>query len=385
MGIELGEAVSSVGSAVGGVASSVGRGFGPKLEVAPTLLINEGPVSLGALENTMIYKPGVFDLTGDLRFNPPGGLDLVEPLNEQAVVAEAEEISQAAKVVEFPAPKPLFSPVKAPVEIPLPSPDIIQIGRTKRALEVAGLTQLSTKFALAVQTGTETKTSFKQATASVTPQAREQQIAQPVEQEVEVEEVTEQELDIKEEEEVEEFRIKYLEDEEVSEERRLEIRQAVRLAKLEAEREGIQEIEGWRIAKFLPEHAGVRSLIVKDEGPDGSFEETVEEITDRKFSSEKEAVEIGDKIVAEKQPVKVGKYGRLVALEAVALVFKRHIVKRYPAKEVVVRRIIKKREVQLVKGQQTSNIVPFKKVEERIEPKIEDYGQWAEVFRQKAA
>ena len=367
-------------------ASNLLEGFGPKLGIESAFsIVNEGPVSFGELENTMTYKPGVFDLIGDLRFNPPSRINLAkpldeqsavaeanhwlgldqlnlptkltlaepkpsaEPLSEQAVLAEAEEILQTVKVLEFPTPKSLLSPAVTPIEIPLPSTDIIQIGRTKRALEVAGLTQLSTKVAGGVKI--ETGTASRQSISIATPQTQEQSVSQQLKkEEVGASEETEENLEVLEDEEVEELVAKYLVDEEVSEERRIEIRHAVRLAKIEAEKEGVVEIEGWRIVKHLPEHAGIRSQVVKKNGPDGSFDETLEEIVARKFTSEQEAIEKSDSIVFQKQPVKRGRHGTIVPFEAVAKVFKRHLVKKHPSKEVIAR-IVKKQQVQQVKGQ----------------------------------
>ncbi len=166
----------------------------------------------------------------------------------------------------------------------------------------------------------------------------------------EVEELVEEKKEVKdskestEEEEIME-RFLYIEDKEVSMERKHEIRQAIIKARFEADRLGLKKIAGWLVAKFLPaEHAGVRSQVVKKTGPDGSYEDTVKEIAQTgELESEEDAIRRFDLVVAEKKPVKNGKEGKPVEMEDIARVFKYRIFKPAPVIEIVRSRVIRKR------------------------------------------
>lgn len=188
-------------------------------------------------------------------------------------------------------------------------------------------------------------------------------LPQPLLQEQEVEEIvtekiTKEDTGMVEEEEMVEERM-YLEDKEASAQRRYEVKEAVGKAKAEADRLGLKKIAGWLVAKFLPaEHAGNRSQAVKEKGPDGSYQETVEAIAGAgQLESEEEAIEKFDKVVVAKKPVKYGENGTPVASEDVARVFKYHVVRPAVGHEIVIK---------------------------RSETSLEDYPDLAEVF-QKAA
>lgn len=124
----------------------------------------------------------------------------------------------------------------------------------------------------------------------------------------------------------------YLEDEEASFQRKLEIRLAVKRARKEADRMGFERITGALVARFLPsEHESVRSQVIKKTGPDGSYQETIEVIAGTgELGSEEEATKRFEAVVDEKKPVKLGKDGKVVEPEAVARVYKYHLFKPAP-------------------------------------------------------
>lgn len=195
-----------------------------------------------------------------------------------------------------------------------------------------------------------------------------EQIVEEVEEEREVvdKKGEQQEID---EEEIEETVVRYVEDEIVSAQRRYEIKEAIKKAKVEAEAEGILEVEGWRIVKYLPaESPENRSQLVKKDGPDGSRTETVDQIAAKKFASATDAQNQTDYIVAQNKPVKRGVEGRIVEGKDVQKVYKYRIIKAHLPSEIVTLRVIKKK-VQVASS-----------VKVKQETSIEDYPALAEVF-----
>lgn len=202
-------------------------------------------------------------------------------------------------------------------------------------------------------------------------------------QEEEIDEVAEefvvedQQEVLEEDQEVEEFITKYLVDEPVSEERRLYIRHAITLAKAEAEKEGIREIEGWRVVKYLPVHSAVISEVVKKTGSDGSFDKTLEQLSSQNFTSEKEAKDQADRIVSQNEPVRRGRIGKAVSFEAVAKVFRKYIFKN--PKELIGIKITKIRRHRLIQNNPNKITFPLNETV-NSETRIEDYPALAEIF-----
>lgn len=291
MGIE---AIGSIGTALGSVATAAGKGaapvaadlakFGPELKgvYLPTV-INEGPVAPKFLENTMPIAIG--------KLNP--------------VVA-----------------KPMVMPRIEPMAVPWILPKV------RPALEI------QPKSHPVIETR-----AVNQPTQAIRPALEEQEVKELVEEKQEVKDSKES---MEEEEVMESFL--YIEDKEVSMERRHEIRQAIIKARVETERLGLKKIAGALVAKFLPvEHEGVRSQVVKEKGPDGSYEETIEAIAGTgELESEEEAVRRFDLVVAEKKPVKNGKEGIPVEIRDIARVFKYRFLKPVQAHVEVINRVKKK-------------------------------------------
>lgn len=177
-------------------------------------------------------------------------------------------------------------------------------------------------------------------------------LVQPVLQEQEEEKVSERvekqtPKEVLEEEEVTNKRV-IVEDEEVTTQRRFDIRvKAVKKAQELASKLGLKKIPGRLIALFAPaEYAGVRSQIIKEQGPDGSYQEIVEELAGAgEFESETAAQERVDQLIAEKKPAKYGKNGTPLAFEHVARIFKYRIFKPVQAHIEVIKRVVKKKVV----------------------------------------
>lgn len=353
MNIEGGSISAAIGSVAvsPSIAPSGGGGIGAEITALSSPIINEGPVGSG------------FRLTDTV----PLAVNSFSELNAANAVFEAESIlSQAARseigtvvpdvfrtaltdVNLDPTTKPIFEPprlhslIEPNLETPIVKPTIIRQAvywfadnpQDVKAAEVIIPKDEPAPIPLAVPSQREYAVPLTDSLPTLKPNVKlENPLGfQEQKQKEETDELVEElvvedqqevlEEDQEEDQVIEQFIIKYLVDEEVSEERRLEIRQAIKLAIAEAEKKGLKEIEGSDIVKNLLEHPGVRSQIVKNEGPDGSFEETLQAISSQRFTSEKEAVKRADEIIAQKEPVKRGKFGREVTFEAVARVLKR--------------------------------------------------------------
>lgn len=420
MGIE---ALGSIGSAMGSVASGIGKvsaGAGPAMAnlgeamKAPLgNIINEGPVRGGILEG---FRPmNISDLTtintggtaapsslGEILFKSPSVPVVISQAETVAAAAwkanelptpaqpvlEAESIQAIAEAVEprmikeatywftdIPGPRvikpaevimPKIEPMAMPMVAPLQVPNIVEFPKPQPQ----------------IQTRTENRVSAAPTQASaVLPQPA------PAEQEVEeiVEEKKERQKPKERLEEAEEIESQmYLEDENASAQRRIEVRTAVVKASLEADRLGWKNIAGWLVAKFLPgEHEGNRSQVVKKTGPDGSYQETIEAITGAgEFESGEKAVERFDGIVAEKKPVKYGKNGNPVGNIDIARVFKYRLIKPIQAYEEVVKRVIKKK---VPVSQAPAPSVVTEKKEIKVEPNLQEISPaLAGVFKKAA-
>lgn len=384
----------SIGGGVIGVAPAIEAGgfSAPNIGIGPeitgfSLPINEGPV---------------------VGFNPQEFVTLA--INPSDAVFEAESIlAQAAKfdissavsdvfrtaladVNLDPTTKPIFEPprlhslIEPNLETPVVKPTIVRQAvywyadnpQDVKAAEVIIPKAEPAPTPLAVSSQWEYAVPLTHSLPTLKPNVK---LENPLGFQEVVEElvVEDQQEVLEEDQEVEEFITKYLVDEEVSEERRTEIRQAIKLAIAEIQAEGIKEkeIEGWRIIKYLKDHAGVRSEIVKNEGPDGSFEETLQAISSQRFTSEKEAVKRADEIIAQKEPVKRGKFGREVTFEAVARVLKR-IFKSAP-KEALGAKITNIRKYRISKVNPNRVLT---EITQKIntETKIEDNPHLAGIF-----
>lgn len=161
---------------------------------------------------------------------------------------------------------------------------------------------------------------------------------------------TSKEIDIVEEAS-ESILLKEVVDEQVMDKRIYEFGEAIEEADFEVEvisAEGAEKIiDGSRVAELAgPETKDNRSGLVKDDGPDGSRVEVIEEAKGKKYKSKKQAKDEIFAAIFQKPPVKRAIEGREAGREAVMRVLKFLLV-RYlaPAKQEAVK-IFKKRTVQ---------------------------------------
>ncbi|MDD5416265.1 MAG: hypothetical protein PHE48_04705 [Candidatus Daviesbacteria bacterium] len=345
---------------IGGLLNSIG----PKLEGPLTRIVNESPVALADLENTMPLQIGKLNPVKEIRFS--------EPLSVSSVIAEADTIlAQAQKSVIFPSVIPTNVGIQFMVAF-------LARSAVEPAIEARSK----------LQPLTETKIVNQPAQVvlpATNPALKEQEVEKLVKEKVKVEKPKE----TLGEEEFVEKRL-YLEDKEVSQVRRFEIRRAIKLA-FTIVGSLVSVVTGGMVARFLPaEHEDNRSQVVKKTGLDGSYQETVEEIADiGELESEEQAVSRFDRVVAEKKPVKVGGNGNPVRNEDVARVFKYHVVKPAQAYVEVHRRVAKKRNITPTEPWGANTTPPLGWTEDgeggrdgiKEETSLQDYPALAKVFQ----
>lgn len=334
--VGVGAAVS-MGPSIRGISSGIEGGFGAR-----------GGLSLGGI------RGGIADLEATVPLGRIGfsivneGPVIPEALNTMAIVAkpmssviqQAEEVAAAAWAApQLNATDAITSLRNPDVSVKIATSFLDKLGTPRNdnvpilAVEPFILPQLEPAVVPLVA-------SSQTLVLDVSPAPLPQPLLQEQEvEEIVTEKITKEHTGMVEEEEMVEERM-YLEDKEASAQRRHEVKEAVGKAKAEADRLGLQKIAGWLVAKFLPaEHAGNRSQAVKEKGPDGSYQETVEAIAGAgQLESEEEAVEKFDRVVAAKKPVKYGENGTPVGSEDVARVFKYHVVRPAVTHEIVIKR-----------------------------------------------
>lgn len=379
----------SVGGSVAGAASVSGAAIlGPSFEAAP-VVVNEGPVPLSALENTMTIAK--FNPIGEIAFKPsaPSVIEQAEKVAAAAWEVPQSTIAQAQKpaldqqeTVIVPNVIPAWMPDHLTQPQPQVEPIILPITSTivednvflavNPLLESVAKTELSPKL--------ETRVSHQKSLA-LSPQSLPQE--QEVEEEVLVENRIKEESEVLEEEEIEEIELKDLLDEKVIEQREYDLGKATDFAVEEAEKEGVSGIEGWRIVKFVRLHTGLLSQIAKKLGRDGSLDETIEELAAKQFRSKEEAKKQLKVIVSRNEPVKKGINGTPVQEGAAAKVLKYELDKGSPSEQVAVR-MEKKKKVQVNKGQASTPLVFVETLENR-EPDLKTLSpELAEVFEKAA-
>lgn len=181
---------------------------------------------------------------------------------------------------------------------------------------------------------------------------------------------------VKEFEQIEQDRMVDVEDWQAANQRRFEISTAIKKAWVVAKR-----VVGWMVFKLLPgQHEGNTSQLVKKQGPDGSFVDTVWAIkTDsREFKSEEETRKGLLPYVSIFKPAKKAKQGKKLGRYEVARVVRYLIVKPIQAYELFIKRVTKRIELQ--KENNTAPVLVSEKIEIKTESSLEDLGL-AEVFQ----
>jgi len=369
MGIENGPsgAVAVAGPAVGLIG-----GFGPKFESLSYSPI-DSPIGKGEIQNMVSYKVGMFDPAGSINFS-----SVKEEKPTESLITEGA-IPTVPRIEPFSGPEVLkeashwLGIVEAEAVV---RPGLTAVGEPQPfdySYAVSRIARPAASTSAAIQ-----------AEVVYAPAIKEQLVQEAVRvEETKVEDRLDEASEIREEEEIEELTVKYVEDEEVSSQRRFEIREAIRKAKLEAEKEGLSAIEGWRIKKYLqPEHAGIRSGIAEPGIPDGSLVETYQDISVENYDSEEQANRLADSVITEKKPVKKAKEGKKVKERDIARVRRDPFLKRHPTEEVVAR-VVKKKILAEKLGQKS---VLHEVKPQVTEGTIEDHPDLAEAFAlQKAA
>lgn len=388
MTIESGIA-GGIGRAAPVAGASLESMFGPKIgSIMPEGGSLMGAKNLGTIDlNGGTKMPGLSPVGGEILFQVPSVPNVIQQAETVAAtvwgkselstpvqpILSAESIQAIAEVVE---PRMIKEATYWFTDVPGP--------RVIKPAEV--IMPKVEPMIVPIQTRTENRVSARPAVAPATailpkPAPVEQEVEEIVEEKVKKQKPEER---LEETEEIESQM--YLEDENASSQRRIEVREAVVKARVEADRLGLKNIAGWLVAKFLPgENEGNRSQVVRKTGPDGSYQETVEAITGAgEFETGEKAVERFDGIVAEKKPVKFGKSGNPVDNIDIARVFKYKLIKPIQVYEEVTKRVIKKK----VLVSQTENPVPTAEIpknEIKAEPNLEELSPaLADVFKKAA-
>lgn len=401
-GVSVGPAISA-GSAIGlgssfpeGAAATfatVARsdlgpigGWGKDLAAPePLTFESRSEASSSFVEGPSMFNPTDTIINSQPELNAGDAVSEAESILAQAArpqiggVAENPDFSIASLVSIYGQPEAfsLLQPEAAKPEIV----DVLPITKPNAAVQRNVFEEVTTKTDTVLATQTETEPQIAQTTSSetiqvnISPQALEQELEEKVAEKVSVEDPKER----TEEELIEGERL-YLEDEQAAAQRKYEVKEAIKKAKTEADRLGLKKIAGWLVARFLPkEHEGNRSQVVKQKGPDGSYQETVETIYSAgEFVTEQQALDNFEKIIDAKAPVKKGKNGRPVDNEALARVYKYHLVKPASAREIFQTRIIKK-TVQ-VPGADKPQVVDIEISKAETEPSLEDFPNLKVVF-----
>lgn len=319
-------------------------------------IVKEGPVSRGALENTMTIAK--FNPIGEIVFKPsvPSVLE-----QAQAIAAAAWEKSELTPQV----PQEVLLPVVLPRAEPLVAPRV--------------------EPAPALQTSPAPKTEARvshQVSRVVSPQPllKEKEMEEVVEEKIRVDEPKES---LDEQEEIIKKERFYLVDEPVLVQVQSEVDQAVEKGKEEAENLGLgKRIIGFIVAKFIPaQHEGNTGGAVKPHGFDGTIPARKEAIAARKeFSSKKEV----EAVVLENRPVSIGENGELASPQEIRTTFRDRYVKPHEALNIVERRITRKKKVLGFLGQAPISVIAKEEIKPKPETSLEDYPELAEIFQQVA-
>lgn len=410
MGIEGG----SIGPSIRGISSGIEGGFeargGPNLggirggivDLEATVplgrigfsIVNEGPVIPEAL-NTMdiVAKPISPNILGEIVFKP-SQLSVIQQAvvpsgTRQAMdVAAAELIISQAQKIAIPEvqpfvgePKTAVAAVSLPYEIPIrrfyPLPLLRPVFYPEIDIDLEEQVQPQLKPAAGVSyepasftAGSVTRVDVQPAISIAAPETVEEE---------EVVEERKEEMQPKDQEEQVISKLKLVEDQQVSENRRHEIKTAIKRAWQEAWKLDLKTITGKLVKQFLPDSwwkdKKYKSPIV-GEGKDWTINTTTDDLeADRlEYESEREAEKLIN-YVSIHIPVKAGTGSRVATIEEVREVLRgreAEPVRGRPA-EVVIRRIARKRQL----GGEVASLVSERTVKEGS---LEDFPALADVF-----
>lgn len=315
MGVESGPsgATGAISAAPSGISLGNGLEFGPALgivDIGP--IVNEGPAGLIGLENTMPYKLGSFDPTGEIVFNPVASAawePLVAPIPVQPEFAEVPAVFQLGladiNLDPVPQAEPWIAPIAIPNGLEYATPRVAISPALKPANQVVDILSIQPGRMLRSESGVSTV--IAQSTA-VQPVLQEE--IEVVEEKKSV--VEEDKTGVKNSEQLSENRIKLVEAVEISKKRKGEIIAAIR--KL-----GGKGVLGKLITKLLSADFWQSKSPIARDSKDWTIDLTARAIesdtTD--YKSEEEAEKALVKSVEENIPVKVGEEGRQATYQEV--------------------------------------------------------------------
>ena len=382
-GISVGE----VGTGISGVAR-VGADFNPA-EFTPIanigLVVNEGPVALRFLENNMSHKIGSFlpEIgsflpAGEINFIPQGlkeAMDIAadtweatKPTNisvqsEPNTVLEAGNIAAAAWEATKPAEFPMWSYNSTPdvevdqvaadgevSQVPVPEafsnpvPVSVEnqaaIEALRQELRLAAAGSVSPQVKLGAEQSSAVTSPVPEANARLT-EIEEQLVKNAVKEE-------EEDLETRENEEVQQLKWVAVEAEEVSTKRVKKIVKAGEKASAEVEKEAKENgmeaagIDGRRVKEHLFFGEEDISPTRRGKGPDGTLEPTSGEVESGFYKSINALKKAAIGIVARNRPAMWAKEGKTLKNEEFAKVENLHIFK-FKVKTQILVTLVKKR------------------------------------------
>jgi len=377
MGIESGPsgAISVAGPAVsigpGAGAPSLGvmESFGPKFESVSYQAI-DSPIGKGELQNMVPYKVGMFEPKGSISFSSvteekPSYTSEVEPQFSEAQTGVGPEAIIAEPIAEPVLSEPgILTEAKHWLGIVEPNFAADTRLSAPEPLSEAPIIEEAKYWLGLVSPKPETFKNptavgnLKQPATSNQPEATSSPVAlQQIVEEIVREPIVKQEKrkdddpQIRQEEEIEESKIKYVEHEAVARRRISQLRQAVDKADAESKTEGIEEIPGDMLKNyFAPEDQSNRAGIAEPGFPDPSLAETYQVLAARDYGSAREAYQVVETTVEEIKPVKKAKEGKKVKERDIARILRDPFLKSHPVEEVLAR-VVKKTTLAESSGQ----------------------------------
>ncbi len=405
MGIEIGSIGAGIGS-IGGAVAEVGAGaaavsgpalnfegptfaaapvlgsisqFGPKLE-AVVLPFIDSPISKGEIFNMVPYKinpifesPAVVEPILDApAFTPAAAItESVAPILQPTPIAsgQAESWLFNAKDQDEKPKQPTLLFQTQPVEAILAATDSQPKTETNPVTSQAEATD-------APGSGAVYQTVLEE-------QVVEQAVRPPAEEVIEKRE--EEDPETKQQEDVKELTVKYVEAEAVTKARIYQLGQSIDQADVAAKAQGAEVIAGNFLEQFfVPQDSSNISPIANPQIGDGGLEKIYQFLSSKDYSSASEAKQQAGVAVESFKAVKESSgEGKMVKGTDVATAKKDPVVTSYPVQRVV-ERIIKITEVEVKTGQVKSEATTAVKQEEPSQGKIDDFPKLAEVFPKAA-
>lgn len=347
MNVEGGRSIGIGGGVALSAAPSVAS-LGPKVTELSLPIVNEGPVGRSFLENSMPIKTSVFNPGGEIVFK-------AQPDVSQAPV----EIRMDEKIKPTHPVREFYLPRVEPMIVPL-----VQ-SVTKSPAE---------KMQPQLQPLTEVKVSSKPAQVAVPAASSVLKEQEAIEEKVLTVQDQQNETESEESEDSSESKIKIVEAEKISSERRKKIKRAVKRAKE----------EDITVAQALTDWNDKSPLV--GSGKDWTLDLTAQalEINPNKYTSLEEAEEISIAVVAENIPVEKGEGARQATVDEVRKVIKgeKELLKSKSPAQIVFKRITKK----IFEADKNGKILKVLENEAEAVPEttLKDLGL-AEIFYPKAA